>query len=327
MELRDFLCEAFPKQMPKDKRYIDMRDPDHKSEWFIRAHVFLTADHRAVIFNYGKQGNKIEWVDLLQNYLSNPAPYQPGKFGIVPYRNGYIIDQTRDNATKWSAHINRYSLDLKEIVQGLIDLGLATGSTPFWIGNWAKAKPDRSMGSGNRILAQKENPGRLTLYHGTSNWRWQFIQEHGLSPIDSNDRVWNKEKDHSGHRDTSVYLTASLSQAEYYATKATNVDKRRLNNTIQMKAFQQVHYNPDAPEMTKRIAQWYHEGQKFKPVILQVSIPKSQYINLKADDDFLRTLAGREASSTDWEESLRHFGQVAFEGDIPPNRIKLFSND
>lgn len=311
--------------MPKDKRYIDLREPGFKSDFSIRAHVFLTADNRAVVFNYGHDGNTVPWTDVLNVYLTNPASFQPGQFGIVPYRNGFIIDEARDNTTRWSANINRYSHDLKEIVNGLVAVGLAGGSTPIWIGNWAQAKPKRSMGSVNRILAQKDDPSRLTLYHGTSNWRWEFIKEHGLTPIDLEGRMWKKEKNLSGHRDSAVYMTASLSQAEYYANKAARIDIKNINRVTGLNAYRNMH-SPNAEDVTKRLGQWYHEGRKIEPVILQVSVPKSQYVNLRADDDFLQTAAGANSSPLDWETSLRVFGQVAFEGSIPASRIKFFSS-
>ena len=60
-----------------------------------------------------------------------------------------------------------------------------------------------------------------------------------------------------------------------------------------------------------------------EPVILQVSLRQSEYDRLMADDDYLRQT--QEADPKDWQSSLGHFGQIAFKGTIPPERIKVIA--
>ena len=62
---------------------------------------------------------------------------------------------------------------------------------------------------------------------------------------------------------------------------------------------------------------------KFEPVILEITLFKSEYDKLMADDDFLRKYP--VASPSDWLRSLSDFGQVAFRGTIPPSRIKVIA--
>lgn len=342
------LYEAFaPAQKTGNKNVIDYRDPEYKKHWDGKsppAHIFLTNNDKAIIFNYGS-GNTIEWPELM-NILRDDikASYQPGSLGLVPYRNGYLIDINRDNFSSWSGNINKYSSDTKEIAAQLLKLGLANESTPLWTGNWAGRRAYSYLSNVGKLMAANSLPRRITLYHGTSNYRWEIIKENGLNPIERTQRVWNKGslKAEPSHRDNSVYLTASIHQAEYYATKAARVDVKRFGPQAQREAFRMWYHansmknskqfglvsseRQDEIEKiifdTSRLAQWYKSNQKIVGVVLKISIPASQYGLFMADDDYL--LGNSGADPANWVESLSDFGQVAFTGQISPNRIKLF---
>ncbi len=66
---------------------------------------------------------------------------------------------------------------------------------------------------------------------------------------------------------------------------------------------------------------------KFEPVLLQITIPKSEFGRLMGDDDWLakHRHAGTQADPTDWIKSLGEFGQIAYRGTIPPNWITVLA--
>lgn len=96
-----------------------------------------------------------------------------------------------------------------------------------------------------------------------------------------------------------------------------------------------THPDHEVPILTKQIEnakeiiekyQWLLDqniDQKgpVRPVLLTITLTKSDLKKLMADDDFLRQ--NPEASPEDWEASLKNFSQIAYKGIIPPNRIKI----
>jgi hypothetical protein len=63
---------------------------------------------------------------------------------------------------------------------------------------------------------------------------------------------------------------------------------------------------------------------KIEPVILQITIYRSDFDKLVADDDYLKR--NLTAKPEDWHESLSDFGQVAYRGIIPPSKIKVIAS-
>lgn len=62
---------------------------------------------------------------------------------------------------------------------------------------------------------------------------------------------------------------------------------------------------------------------KIEPAVLQVTLRAREFERLMADDDHLAQQPG--ADPADWQGSLGHFGQVAFRGTIPPDRIRVLA--
>jgi hypothetical protein len=62
---------------------------------------------------------------------------------------------------------------------------------------------------------------------------------------------------------------------------------------------------------------------KIEPVILQATLRKSEFDRLMADDDFLARNRGIDPNA--WEQSLSEFGQIAFKGVIPPDRLTVIA--
>ena len=329
--------------------------PPDKGRWVEHGKTFvvLTKDRGVIVFWYDNYSNLLRslrevFAAVDQNMDKS---LQEGWDSIMAYKNGYLLKRSREFGT-WSGNVNKYSQDLQKTAQALLDRGIATASTPIWIGNWAAGKGEY-IGSVGKIIAKTELPEKLVLYHGTSSCRLQTILRDGLKPIDLEYRVWNKgglEKQRTEHRETSVYLTASRPPAEYYAKKATNTDRARYNvNYRRGQRFQRdrllsiiqhiewelankdkyekriIGWNEqdlaDAKEKLEKIQQQPVFYGKFEPVILQITISKSQYKNLRADDDYLRQHT--QATPADWLDSLSYFGQVAFQGTVPPNKIKV----
>jgi hypothetical protein len=134
----------------------------------------------------------------------------------------------------------------------------------------------------------------------------------GLSSMPYDLRVWNGRKETAKrpvHREESVYLTATLPMAQYYATKAANKDRLWKNQSRLYKSMDRNMFN--------------HFSGKVEPVILAIRLRPRQYQNLMADDDFL--LRNPDANPNDWMTSLSQFGQIAFKGTIPPQQIKVFA--
>jgi 23S rRNA G2445 N2-methylase RlmL len=148
----------------------------------------------------------------------------------------------------------------------------------------------------------------------------------GLSALNLDDRVWNnrleKAKDRPEHRDHSIYLTASKSQAAYYAKKAMNVDRARISKNRRTNSWElerlknlvsrseYVIKNPPKYEIENNYENRYHRYRDAAPLLSskeeidlakakikdlerkiyygQITLVKSEYKNLMADDDYLK---------------------------------------
>jgi hypothetical protein len=336
-----------------------------------RTYACLTKNG-AILFYYGTEGNIINWKEILEKCRAEmDADIQDNVTSIVAVKTGWLISRSRETGG-WSGDRNQYSADVKTIAQRLLDLGLAKPTTPIWIGNTASTKGE-IIGSIGKIIA-KGDPARLVLYHGTSSARAHHIMKEGLKALPMDDRVWNGRKDltranRPEHRDDSVYLTASRPQAEYYAKKATNVDRKRYGPSQRSSAYTWInqarhnldrytrmlnnpeirggYYEKDSPyyrrendlsgmpdswfkekvaEYTKRVASLERTvaySGTIVPLLMQITLTKSEFNKLMADDDFLIQNKGHDPA--DWQKSLSDFGQIAFRGTIPPNRIKIIA--
>lgn len=329
--------------------------PTGKGRWVEHGKTFvvLTKDNGVIVFWYDNYSNLLpslrEVFAVVDQNIDKSL--QDEWDSIMVYKNGYLLNRSRKFGS-WSGNVNKYSQEIQKTAQALLDRKIATTSTPLWIGNWAAGKGEY-IGSVGKIVAKTELPDKLVLYHGTSSYRLQIILRDGLKPIDLEYRVWNKgglEKQRPEHRETSIYLTASRPQAEYYAKKATDTDRARYNvnyrrgqrsqidrllSTIRYMEWELAHKDDpnvkqvgwreqdlaDAKEKLEKIKQQPVFYGKFEPVILQITITKSQYSKLMADDDYLRQHPN--SSATDWYDSLSYFGQVAFQGTVPPSKIKV----
>lgn len=276
----------------------------------------------------------------------------------------------------WTGDRNRYSKDIIDIVQALYNRGVATPSTPIWIGNTAGNRGEH-LGTVRSIIEKQDFLSRITLYHGIDNFRLEQIMKTGLKALELKDRVWNssREKVRPAHREEAVYLTASRPQAEYYAKKAMNIDRKRFGPSKRYDLRHKLSAAKDSITRMQRellsfdkmndaeIANWDEHAQKYdrrgmlvkdkrslypdwiakaqalvdqmqifnndnfygkiEPVIIQVTIYKNDFDKLMADDDYLAQ--NPKAKPEDWQESLSHFGQVAFKGIISPERIKVIA--
>lgn len=249
--------------------------------------VFLKSG-KVIIYGWGHH-NTIPWSDLLAKLRSEiDTDIHSDYTEIAIYRNGFKLGERMDDA-RWPAVRTSLTPENKKIVQALLDHGLATRETPIWIGNWARSNEGgQPIGSVGKILARSDKPSRVTLYHGTTSYRWEIIQKTGLQPMAVNDRIWKKDT-----MLAAVYLTMNVNTARYYASKAVNVDRARRN--------------------------WPNDGV-LKPVVLAVTMGAADMKKLVADDDHLRK--NPDGDPTDWLKSLAYQAQVAYVGSIPPSRIK-----
>lgn len=276
----------------------DLRDPSYTKDYNGRtppALLVLTKGEGAIIYNWAT-GNKIEnWQELYAKVeAAMDRTVQTDITQICLYRNGFIIASSLGD-TKWAGRRNEHTQDTYPILKALKERGLAENSTPIWFGNWA-SRSGQSVGSVGKLLAAHAKPlTRLTLYHGTSSYRAEEIMKSGLRPLDRDERIWKKvHKETPAHRAESIYLTASLEQAEYYANQSSGVDKRRKN---------------------------LDSNGKCTPVILTVTLGINDMAKLVADDDHMMSNDG--ASLADWKDSLSRMGQVAYKGSLPPSRIRV----
>lgn len=283
---------------PNMSHVEDLRDPSYTKDYNGQtppALLVMTKGEGAVIYNWAN-GNTIEnWQELhakVENGMDRSV--QSDITQICLYRNGYIIN-SRLGTGKWTGHRTKHTDDIVPMLKALKERGLADNSTPIWFGNWAN-RQGTSAGSLGKILDFHAKPmTRLTLYHGTSSYRAEEIMKSGLRPLDRDERIWKKvHKETPAHRAESIYLTASLEQAEYYANQSSGVDKRRKN---------------------------LDSNGKCTPVILTVTLGINDMAKLVADDDHMMSNDG--ASLADWKDSLSRMGQVAYKGSLPPSRIRV----
>lgn len=124
------------------------------------------------------------------------------------------------------------------------------------------------------------------MYHGTSQYRWNFIEKRGLLPraLDSNrkaaDDVYNDLI--PNYSEKNVYLTTTKNTAEFYA-------KRQANKDIS------------------------------SPVILIIDIPDK---SLLIPDDRFVNKQNKEYSFLDFKKSLYALGEFAYRGPILPKFIR-----
>lgn len=330
-------------------KVIDLRDPKVKKP-LENMHLVLTRDGGVMIYYYS-DGNKIRWhsekseniYDTISNAMDKTL--QDDINGIRFSRNGGIlIDKSRSNRM-WSGDKNQYSIDIKPVVERLLDTGLISLRTPIYIGNWARRDDDGELiGTASRVIKAAHIPNKLVLYHGTSNARLSEIMKNGIAPLGKEARVWNRDtaKDMPDHRHDSIYLTASMGQAEYYAKKATNVDRKRLSFRYRLDAKDKISQlerqkssasDTEIATIQEKIDQlntalvlldrMNRAVDKAEPVVLKIELNRRDYKYLMADDDYInkQKSAGQTVDPTDWRNSLSDFGQVAYRGTIPPDRI------
>jgi hypothetical protein len=355
MRLHD-IFERVVLDHPGSNRVIDLRSEKRKNS---DTHITLTKDHSALIWNYA-DGNKIPWSpyftkdktdNSITGYVSKvcDTSIQPDYMDIRFTTNGILIGRSRVTGN-WGGDRNKYSMDIKPVVSRLLDLKIILPRTPVYLGNWARKDSDAEMvGTAAQIMNAPKVPNKIVLYHGTSNVRAKIILEQGIKPLDKDSRAWREKGEVPDHRNDSIYLTASLAQAEYYATKTSNIDRKRLtirfrkdqeykirdmHNTI---ATQKLYKNFTGAEETQSKIEQLQKSldllnqmnrlvDKVHAVILEVTLTREDYKKLLADDDYIssqKIRKGIDVSPTDWRESLSHFGQVAFRGTISPDKIKL----
>ncbi len=345
---------------------IDLRDKKLPNN---QVHITLTKDHGALIWNYGSH-NKLPWWDQYDPTHSIcgmgrkecDTSVQKDWMSIRFTPKGILINMSREGPT-WNGDVNRYSLDVKPTVERLLDLKIVTPRTPIYVGNWARRQEEGELiGSVAKILGAAPTPNKLILYHGTSNVRAKIILAEGLQPLDIAERVWKGSKTAPAHRAQSVYLTASMAQAEYYSRKATNVDRKRTTyeyeRNLRSKIVRELEWigiyqrglenSPDpnsystkqrikdlaiaqanlaklkrAQDLVKKMRS--ANTDKITPVVLEITITRADYKKLRADDDFLAKMnaKGIPTDPMDWRESLSDFGQVAFTSSIGPEHIKV----
>jgi hypothetical protein len=108
---------------------------------------------------------------------------------------------------------------------------------------------------------------------------------------------WHMERERSHRQDPEAYRAAAIDFAKKRISE--------LEAVISKNAY---------------AASIDHEG-KVEPVVLQVTLGTKDIAKLMADDDYLRQHP--EAKPEDGLQSLSYFGQVAYRGVIPPNRIRV----
>lgn len=276
----------------------DLRDPSYVSDYNGHtppALMVLTTGEGAIIYNWAN-GNTIEnWQELHAKVeAAMDRSVQEDITQICLYRNGYIIN-SRLGQGKWSGHRTKHTPDIVKILKAIKERGLGENSTPIWFGNWAN-RTGQSAGSLGKLLAFHAKPlTRLTLYHGTSSYRAEEIMKTGLNPVERGERIWKHvHRDTPEHRAESIYLTASLDQAEYYARNAAKIDKRRKN---------------------------LDASGNSEPVVLTCTLGTADMKKLVADDDHL--MGNEGATLEDWKDSLGRMGQVAYKGSLAPQRIRI----
>jgi hypothetical protein len=345
---------------PGSNRVIDLRTGKTPNQ---ETHVVLTKDHGAIIFaypggsfNHGKE-NRIPWsthddpgqgegvMQMVRREMDTSVQDDTLMIRFTP--KGVQIGLWREGPS-WNGNRNRYSEDIRTIVARLLDLDIVNARTPVFVGNWARRDEDGDlMGSVSAILNTAQTPSRLILYHGTSNARAKVIMEEGLAPLSASQRVWNKDKNSPDHRADCIYLTASRNQADYYARKATQVDRRRLsyhgwatargnegfarNSIPYAKTDKERAKWQDKLEKATRakeiIEKLRGHADKIEPVILQIVLPRREFKHLFADDDYMGKMAraGTPADPRDWRHSLSDFAQIAYQGTIPPEMIQIIT--
>ena len=234
VDLRDS-SKSKRRRYVRDPKYVKPGEPKFGYFDAPTTMVALTANNGAILYFFGHE-NIIPWREVLDRvHAEQDKTLQANE--IITHRNGFLIDRDYDTG-KWTGDRNQYSDDVRRIAQALLDRGLASETTPLWLGNWAGAR-GQSIGSIGKLLAKSASISRIVVYHGTSSLRLPQIMKDGLRPLALEHRVWNKgglEKQRPAHRDECVYVTASRAQAEYYSRQAVKIDRVRMGPSARVKA-------------------------------------------------------------------------------------------
>lgn len=259
--------------------------------------IVLGPDDQTYLYSWG-HNNVIPWEDVVDKlHVAVEAGGFQTDITDIAFDGGRILIRELPSEYKWGRNRTKYSLDVKNIVRELLRRALITPRTRIKLGNWANKK-GYVIGTAAEIAGRRDVPQRIVLYHGTTDYHYnEYITTIGLCPVPLEKRIWKDaggKRGHPEHRDLAVYLTASPSQAEYYANKAVRTLRARGYRGLQ-------------------------------PVMLKVLLLPSDYPNLRADDDYLQMQRydKKPAREDDWFDSLQNFAQVAFIGCVPPERVAV----
>lgn len=257
--------------------------------------VVLGPDDRTYYYTWGDDESGMPWAQLIgmMHEAARAGGIQASP-NDISFDHGRILIDATPSEYKWGRYRTKYSFDVKTIVRELLRRALVDERTRIKLGNWANRK-GYVIGTAAEVAGRRDVPARLVLYHGTTDYHYEQIKTGGLCPVRLEQRIWKdvgSRRGHPGHREFTVYLTASPEQAGYYAGKAVR---------------------------NMRARGW----RGLTPVVLKVLLLPRDYVNLRADDDYLseQHYLKKEPREDDWLDSLQYFAQVAFVGCVPPDRI------
>lgn len=242
------------------------------------------------LFHWGHEGNVEDWKDVCSKTGSCR------EMMVLTKRRNLLLPDSFDD-TKWSGKRNVWSDDVPNMVRIMKDANLIDDRSKIYIGNWAR-RSGEYIGIAKNIIGRNPDklPNKMIFYHGTSSDRLELIRQYGLKPVSLELRPWksDKLKNHPEYREHAVYMTVDKNQAHYYALKAMKVARR-------------------------------HKISGVKPILLKITVPKSNYKYLLPDDDYLQKQLLQLGVT--WLDSVKNFGQVAYLGNIPPDWIKIESEN
>jgi hypothetical protein len=262
-------------------------------DYVLSSTAIVMAPGRTVLYHTDSEGNTVGW-DAMEDARESAGHLETvlvGDTGML------LVDAARDH-TKWGGHVNAYSLEPAAIVAEALRRGLVGPGVQVGIGNTSSFRVSAHLGTATQVVSRPSVPDRLVLWHGTADARLEDIAEHGLRAVDPELRMWKGDVDrgHPEYRDEAVYLAADPWMASTYAKRAVNILRRR-------------------------------GGRGVKGALLEIVLDAEDFNLLRPDDDFLLKLGKKHGDAgASWLDSLSYMAQVAFLGDIPPERIRVVAD-
>lgn len=335
-QLRSLIRESLIQNLLREERIVfnNAEGAEKYRVLTLRTKKELKYDGRIAIVDIN--ADNMESIRAIQNQLDDVQWYTDS---LVVDVNKKLIDL---DATDWLQELDRRRgkgnssksyiipnaasqhsniLKFQKVVKSLMNFDKRVDGTFNIVGN-----PKYEGMSVSDVLATGDelepmlNSGKykpITMYHGTSQTRWNRIKEKGLNPGNAPFVYVNLVEDYSEH---NVYLTTSVAVAENYATRAA-IDDKSLAIVLKVTVLDPTKFVTDEDNMN-----WMWVTSPGEP---WSETPKGEEVEIHFKHKLWRQWPNASQIIAKYQtnliKTLRKSGTVAYKGRIPVNNVELYA--